>query len=86
MGERKSLSFEVIMEVAEQEGVGPTEIDVPLYSVIDPELLDRLGSESNSKNDTNLNIQFEYYGYRVTIRGEDDISVRPSQGEQDLQL
>lgn len=86
MVEGKSLSYKVIMEVAKQEEVEPLEIEVPLYSVIDPELLDELGSESHSKNGASLNIQFEYYGYLVTIRGPDDVTVKSSQDEPNFQL
>lgn len=86
MVEGKSLSYKVILEVAEQEGVDPSDIEVPLYSVIDPELLDALESEARSKSNASLNIQFEYYGYLVTIRGADDISVKPSQAEPQFQL
>jgi hypothetical protein len=67
--EQKELSNRVVEQVAAEEGVDPTELSEPLYSVIDAEALDRLFRDSTGS------VQFTYTGYEVTVThaGEVDL-------------
>lgn len=47
----------VIEAVAAREGVAPTDIDEPLYEVIDPDALDNLFTDTTGR------VVFEYHGY-----------------------
>lgn len=61
MTSHKELSTLVVERVAAEEGVEPTELSEPLYSVIDTESLENL-----FRADTG-SVRFRYYGYEVSV-------------------
>lgn len=65
-------SLRVLYAVAASRGVDPTELRTDLYSVIDPEALDRLvGMESTTLE----SVSFEFEGHDVTVRGDGQVLV-----------
>lgn len=75
-----SLSYEVVAEVADREGVEPTDIEPPeydaLYDVINPEALDSLfAPRENGLPRASGRIEFDYCGYHVTVTSDGDIDV-----------
>jgi hypothetical protein len=65
-------SLRVLYAIAASRGVDPTELKTDLYSVIDPEALDRLvGMDST----TLQSVSFEFEGHSVTIRGDGRVLV-----------
>lgn len=76
----KSLSYEVIAAVAEQEGVQPTEIEPPeydaLYEAINPEALDSLfAPRENGATRTTGRVEFNYCGYHVIITSDGEVEI-----------
>ena len=74
------LSTEVTVKVAEQEGVGPCELDQPLYDVVNPDSLDALfAPTSNAAARSDGYIEFTYYGYDITVKSDGHVDVSPSE-------
>jgi hypothetical protein len=74
----KSLSYNVVVAVAEREGVEPTEIEPPtyeaLYDAINPEALDSLfAPRENGVHRASGQVEFEYCGYRVVVTSDGDV-------------
>lgn len=68
------LSQRVILEIAAQLDVEPTEMEPSLYDVIDPEALDRLfSSKPNGEERPGGQVIFEFYGYQITVRSDGDV-------------
>ena len=67
----------VVQRVADAEGIEPSELEEPLYDVIDPEALERLfaAPEDGQSRDRGV-VRFPYHGYEVTVRADGDVSVR----------
>ena len=70
-------STTVINMLARAEGVRPTDLEVTLYDVIDPDALDALFS-GPAADDIELEVAFEVAGYLVTVRGADHVIVTPT--------
>lgn len=69
-------SLEVISTVAEREDCQPSDLRPPLYSVVDPETLDRLcRSASDAQHDVDAEVSFTYCGYDVTVESGGTVSV-----------
>ncbi len=69
-------SLEVISTVAEREDCPPAELRPPLYSVVDPETLDRLcGSPGGGQHGLDGSMSFTYCGYDVTVASDGTVSV-----------
>jgi hypothetical protein len=64
---------QVVLKIAEQKGVEPTELP-PLYDTVDPEPLNELLTA-----DAVDRLTFEYVGYKVTFTSPDHITI--SEGE-----
>lgn len=67
-------SRSVVEAVAAEEGVDATELSPPLYTAIDPDVLDTIfpvggGTEGTGK------LVFEYLGYEVTVRANGAVEV-----------
>lgn len=62
----ESLTVAIIRAVTQKNGMEPA---VPLYEAIDTDALECLAW------DTTVEISFEYIGYRITIQGDDIITV-----------
>lgn len=65
VGQAPAPSVAVVQQVAESEGVSPTELR-PLYEVVDPDALDRFVGTTGSR-DTDARIYFYYHGHGVTV-------------------
>ncbi|SDD41296.1 HalOD1 output domain-containing protein [Natrinema hispanicum] len=68
-------SYRVVKAVARKEGVSPTELSPPLFSVIDPEALDALVQEDVDSNTSQVEIEFTYLDYIVQIRNGPTVSI-----------
>lgn len=73
-GERPSTG--TIMAVAEAAGVEPTELE-PLFHSVDSDTIDKLWEGSGLET----TIEFDYEGFRVTLTGDDFVSVRSVQDQ-----
>lgn len=65
----RSVSGEVVEEVAAREGVQPTDLD-PLYGVVDPDALDSLFRNGSGT------VTFEYHGYEVIAGSDGHVALR----------
>lgn len=68
-----SLCTTIVSTIADRTGIEPTDM-VPLYSRIDPELIDRMcqgGPEISGE------IMFDYHGFRVTVTSDRQILITP---------
>ena len=64
----ESVYATVIDTVARRENVAPTQLESPLYDVLDPDALgDLLSSMRNSAEGVTGYVAFAYHGYEVTI-------------------
>ena len=70
-----SITAAVVEAVAAAEGVEPVDLDVPLYSAIDPDALDRLFRSAPADNGIIGRITFTYAGYDVTVQATGDVRV-----------
>lgn len=70
------VSQTVITTVAEAKGVDPLELE-PLYSVIDPDALNKLFQPSLGAPNPSLNLQFSMAGCEVEIQGDGEVVVTP---------
>lgn len=66
-----SLSAAILEAIAAREGVDPTELRTPLYTVIDPEALASLFRNGTGQ------VTFTYHGYEITVSSEGDIDLQP---------
>lgn len=74
-----SISTGVIAAVAEEEGVDPTDLEPPLYEVIDPDALDAFfARDGSTATSTVAHVTFTYNGYEVHVTGEGDVRVSDS--------
>ena len=69
-GTDRSLSFEIVEEVAAMRGVPSTELE-PLYTVVDPDALENLFADSSRHG----RISFEYEGCTVVADSEGRVAV-----------
>ncbi|WP_343217248.1 HalOD1 output domain-containing protein [Halovivax limisalsi] len=79
------MGVHIVSEVADREGVDPTELRPPLHDVIDPEALDALFEPTTtSQRARDGSVTFAYCGYEVTVTAAGDISIgsEPSAGER----
>jgi hypothetical protein len=65
-------SLRVLYAIAATRGVDPTELKTDLYSVIDPEALDRLVAQEST---TLQSVTFEFEGHTVMVRGNGQVVV-----------
>lgn len=63
------LATVVVTAIADQEGIDPTDLDPPLYEVVDPEALNRLFADTTGR------VSFEYHGYLVTVDAEGSVTL-----------
>lgn len=71
-----SPSTRIAKRIAELEGLEQPEMVQTLYDVVDPEALDELVSTTSAKQ---LSVEFTYYGYDVTVWGDGQVSITPSE-------
>lgn len=73
---RQGPSAAVVEAVARAEGVDPTEIERPLYEVVDPDALDDLFSSRHVHSPASgIRVSFTYYGYEIQVRGDGDVTL-----------
>lgn len=68
----------VVEAVADEEGVEPTELSPPLFTAIDPDVLDSIFLGPDEGTDTTGRVVFEYLGYEVTVRPTGAVEVDPN--------
>ncbi|RZV06048.1 hypothetical protein BDK88_4000 [Natrinema hispanicum] len=78
-------SHRVVEAVAWKEGVSPTELSPPLFSVIDPEALDTLVQEDADSNTSQVEIEFTYLDYVVQIRNDPTVSISVQDGDKSME-
>lgn len=80
MGERRTddrpASARVLDAVAAAEGVRPCEIDARLYDVVDPDALNDLFRDAESRT----TLTFPFCGYIVTVHGGGEIELSSVDG------
>lgn len=67
-----AISVEIVERIASLEGVDPTDLDVPLYDVIDPDALETL---VEGARDGTFEVAFSYYEYDVVVDGDGTVAV-----------
>lgn len=72
----ESPSAAVVERVADREGVDPTELSTPLYSVVDPDALDALfcGGDGDASSIRGA-VRFDYLGYEVRVGADGDVTL-----------
>ena len=76
MGQGASASVRVVQRVAEYEGVEPTALTPPLYTVIDTDALDSLYRRAEQAASTSdVRIEFSYREHVVCIDRDGEIHV-----------
>lgn len=72
----ESIVVAILTEIAKREGDPPTELTPPLYTVIDPDVLEELfGSPKYGKSRDSITLEFTYLNYRIVVGGLDEIEV-----------
>ena len=77
VSQSESVMQSVVEKIATAEGVGTVDI-APLFKSIDPDALETLFAESTSAE--HITIEFDHYGYHVTIDGG-HVSIDPHSDE-----
>ncbi|MFP9190482.1 HalOD1 output domain-containing protein [Natronosalvus vescus] len=65
-----SMSMRVIEAIAEDSGVDPLDLEVPLFEAVDPEALDQL-----FRDDVQCTVTFEYVGREITVQHDGTVTV-----------
>ncbi|WP_339103375.1 HalOD1 output domain-containing protein [Haloterrigena salinisoli] len=69
-------SHSIVTQIAEIEGVDPTDLEPPLHAVVDPDALERLiDSSPTDSSGTSLSITFTYRGHRVRVDGSGAVEI-----------
>ncbi len=67
----------VLQRVADAEGTEPSELEEPLYEVVDPEALETIfKSFEDGPHREAGELRFPYHGYDVTVHADGEVSVR----------
>ncbi|MDY6774984.1 MAG: HalOD1 output domain-containing protein [Halobacteria archaeon] len=70
------LSEAVISEIADYEGVDPSDLEPPLYDYIDPEALDDLFAPKHSGDGRSYGqVRFRYKDYQVIVDTDANVVV-----------
>ncbi|MEY7851462.1 HalOD1 output domain-containing protein [Natrarchaeobius sp. A-rgal3] len=77
-------SYRVVETVARKEGVSPTELSPPLFSVVDPDALDSLVQAGSDSNPEEVEIEFTYLDYVVQIRNDPTVSISVRDGDASM--
>ena len=77
---RGDICETVVAAVAEATGVGPLELE-PLYTVVDPDALNRLFAPSSSTRSPFVEIRFSMAGCEVVVHCDGEVVVTPSPTE-----
>lgn len=75
----------IVTLIADLEGTAPTELQPPLYSVVDPEALDSLfDSSATDESRTPSYTCFRYRGYEIRVEAGGDITITNLEAETGL--
>jgi hypothetical protein len=70
------ISEEVVNEIPDCEGVEPTDLTEPLFNTVDPDALNNIfQSFDNGPVREMGQIEFWYYGYKIVVTADGDVSV-----------
>jgi transcriptional regulator with GAF, ATPase, and Fis domain len=69
-----AVVHEIVNQIAERQGVGPTEVEPPLHEVIDVDTLRTLTSEAQ-KPGVDRRVEFLYSGYVVVVDGAGRVTI-----------
>jgi len=72
MTNHRSPLVTIVEEIAAREGTEAARLDPPLYGSVDTDALHSLVCESGSAD---VEVQFEYCGYQVTVRADGAVTV-----------
>lgn len=78
-------SYRVVKAVAQKEGVSPSELTPPLFSVVDPDALDALVQEDADSITSQVEVEFTYRGYVVQIRNGPTVSISVQDGDASME-
>lgn len=75
---RKPTASERVVEaVAARKGVDPVDLDVPLFEVVDPDMLDVLVRTADEGTDrSSVRVEFTYEGLDVTVAADGSVDVQ----------
>ena len=68
-------SYRVVEAVAQKEGISPSEVSPPLYSVVDPEALDALVQPETDSDTDRIEIRFTYLEYLIRVQNGSEVSI-----------
>lgn len=71
------LSVRVAREIADHEGVDPTELSPPLYHSLDPTALNSLFEPTASGGPRAGRVTFTYDRKRIAVDSDGDVTVEP---------
>ena len=75
MLEGESVSLQVVKEVADREGIDPTDLQPPLHTAINTEALDELFRSTPSRTRVEGAIEFQYQGYQIRVSSSGEVQV-----------
>lgn len=76
----ESLSGEVLDRVAACKNTEPTELEPPLYEVIDPDALDEIFTpKRNGRARTGGQVRFTYCGYEIQVTSNGEVRAEPTE-------
>ncbi|WP_199243383.1 HalOD1 output domain-containing protein [Halopenitus persicus] len=71
LNNNSTASQAVVEKVAQQEDVDSTELETPLYDVVDADALDKLVSSMS----TDGIVSFHYSGYQLIVAGDGSVEL-----------
>lgn len=69
---RQRVTTEVLLAVADREGVDPLELSPPLHAVVDADAIEALFAGVDGDG---LELEFTYADHRITVAGPGDVSI-----------
>ena len=74
--QQSSASRRVLNVVAEAEGTQPSNLEPPLYEVIDPKAIDQLIQSGSNRGPASApHVEFTYLEYRIRITDSGEITL-----------
>lgn len=79
--EGEPVSSTIVRQVAAHEGVDPTDLEPPLYDVVDPDALDALLDSSRTNAESfSLCVEFDYHGYEISVQQDGEFQLTSVSG------
>lgn len=78
----QNVSMAVVDAVAEAKNVSPTEIQPPLYRVIDTDALNQLFRPDADARASDPRASFRYAGYEITVCGRGEVAIQPEADDE----